>query len=200
MKVLLTVFTVAMMVSSALGQFSGQLMPAGTVLKGSAEGGGFFGIYEDARGLIGSYRYGIGGYTDFGVRIGFIDFDGKKNDDTGLLLGGDIKHQVMEVRIMDPLDLSVGGLFETLLGIDNKSFSIGGYITGSYPIELASGRYIYPYGRLIFRMEWYEDAENDFDPGLNLGTSMELSKNTTVSAEIQFDDYFGFLMGINFGF
>jgi hypothetical protein len=200
LKFVLSLVIFIMLVSTAWGQFSGQLMPAGTVLKGSSEGGGYFGIYEDARGLVGSYRFGISGYTDFGARVGFIDFDAKGNNDTGFLLSGDIKYQVMEVRIMDPLDLSVGGIFETILGVGNNLFSIGGYVTGSYPIELKSGRRIYPYGRMIFRMEWYEKTDTDFDPGLNLGASMELNESTSASAEIQFDDYFGLMIGLVFGF
>jgi hypothetical protein len=183
---------------TATAQYSGQLGPAGTIEKGSSQGIGNVGLYDGAIGLIGTYRYGIGGYSDAGARVGFIDFNQNHNSETGVVLGGDIKYQVMEVRIKDPIDLSVGGLLESVVGTPANYFALGGFVTGSYPVKLNSGKILSPYGRIVFRIDWVK-SESDFDLGFNAGTSLNLNNNTSLSAEFQFDDPFGFLIGLSFG-
>jgi hypothetical protein len=181
-------------------QFTGQLRPAGTVSKNSAQGLAGIGIYDGALGLFGEYRYGVGGYTDLAGKIGFIDFD--DSNISGMILGGDVRYQVLEMRLKDPLDLSVGGQFEAVVFTPANFFSLGPFVAGSYPIKLNSGKSISPYGKLIFRMKWYDAGrrtESDFDLGFNAGASLELKNRTSVSAEFQFHDPFGFLMGISFG-
>ena len=42
-------------------------------------------------------------------------------------------------------------------------------------------------------------SHDEFNIGLNLGSSLELNPSTKVSAEFQFDDQFGFIVGVIFG-
>ncbi len=84
------------MASGAAAQYAAQLSTAGTVLKGSAKGGGFVGIYDGAFGISGQYRYGIGGYSDIGGKLGIIDLDSKSKDgDLGLFIALDSKFQIL---------------------------------------------------------------------------------------------------------
>jgi hypothetical protein len=201
-KTFLTIAAFTLITASlSFGQFTGQLGTAVTVAKGNARGLANIGIYDEALGLFGEYRYGIGGYTDGALKIGFVDFDG--SSESGMVFGGDIKYQVMELRIKDPLDLSVGGQFESMVFIPRNFFTLGPFVVGSYPIRLNSGKNLSPYGKLIFRMKWYDagrTTRSDFDLGFNAGANLELNSNTSVSAEFQFHDPVGFLMGISFGF
>jgi len=198
---LLLVLSVA---SGATAQYAAQLSAAGTVLKGSATGGGYVGIYEGAFGILGQYRYGIGGYTDIGGKLGIIDLDsGSKEGDLGFFIGVDTKYQVMEVRIMDPIDLSLGGAFELALFDHFNSLIIGGFAVGSYPVTLKNGRVLSPYGRLIMGFNRTDSnwarSDTDFDLGFNMGVTMELSSSTRALAEIQIDDdTAAFLMGLEF--
>jgi hypothetical protein len=183
----------------AQAQFTGQLSPAGTIPNTTARGIGNIGVYDGALGLFGEYRYGVGGYTDIAGKVGFIDFD--NSNTSGMILGGDVKYQVMEMRIKDPLDLSVGGQFEALVFTPANFFSLGPFVVGSYPIKLNSGKLISPYGKLIFRMKWIDagrHTDSDFDLGFNAGACLKLNTNTSVSAEFQFHDPFGFLLGMSF--
>lgn len=185
--------------ASAFCQFTGQLTPAPTINKGTMQGAANVGLYDGAISLMGHLRYGVGGYTDAGFRAGFVDFNKGRSSEGGLLLGGDIKYQVLELRIRDPLDLSVGGLTEMMLGTPGDYISFGGCVIGSYPIRLNSGKNITPYGRLLIRMSWFEGGGDDFDAAFTAGGNLELNRATSLSAEFHFDDPFGFLIGINFG-
>lgn len=198
---IIAVSLVLSIASSTFAQFTGQLSPAVTVAKGTGRGLANIGIYDGALGLFGEYRYGVGGYTDAAAKIGFVDFD--NSSESGMIIGADVKYQVMEMRIKDPLDLSVGGQFESMVFIPGNFFTIGPYVVGSYPVKLNSGKHLTPYGKLIFRMKWYDagpKTKSEFDLGFNTGAALELNSNTSVSAEFQFHDPIGFLMGMSFGF
>ena len=204
-RIAISLLLVLLLASGATAQYAAQLSAAGTVLKGSSTGGGFVGIYDGAFGVSGQYRYGIGGYSDIGGKLGIIDLDsGSREGDLGLFIAVDSKYQVMEVRIMDPIDLSLGGAFELALFDHFNSLIIGGFAVGSYPVTLKNGRILTPYGRLIMgfnrtNSNWGR-SDTDFDLGLNMGVIMELSSSTRALAEIQIDDNAAaFLMGLEFG-
>jgi len=188
---------VALFCPISQAQFTAQLAPAETIYPGVLQGIGYIGLYDDGLGVIGGARYGIGGYADASLKCGLLDLDGY-GDDTGFLLAGDLRYQVMEMRINDPFDLSVGGLFETVLGVGVGNFSLGGLVHGSRTIKLENGKFLWPYGRLVLRWDHVE-SNDDFNIGFIAGTSYELSPSTMISAEFQFDDLFGFAVGMNFG-
>ena len=203
MKVLLKILLIfPVTFSTALAQYSGQLSTAETVLKGTSVGSGFVAVYEDGFGVIGQYRVGFGGYSDIGGKAGIIDYD--KGDQTGFFVGVDYKYQIMEVRIQDPIDMSIGGLVDFAHFEHFNLLSLGGFLTGSYPFEMDSGRKIAPYGRLILRIDRedpdYFDSDTDFNIGLNAGGALELSSSTSAYAELQLDNIqTAFFMGVSFG-
>ena len=203
MKVLLKILLIfPVTFSTALAQYSGQLSTAETVLKGTSVGSGFVAVYEDGFGVIGQYRVGFGGYSDIGGKAGIIDYD--KGDQTGFFVGVDYKYQIMEVRIQDPIDMSIGGLVDFAHFEHFNLLSFGGFMTGSYPFEMDSGRKIAPYGRLILRIDRedpdYFDSDTDFNIGLNAGGALELSSSTSAYAELQLDNIqTAFFMGVSFG-
>jgi len=188
---------------TAFSQFSGQLSTAGTLPGGSSLAGIYAGIYDDAIGVLGQYRYGLGGYTDLGFKLGLLDLDWRGSN-AGVDLAFDLKYQIMEMRMRDPFELSIGGCAEVLIAEDVNVFSLGFAPIGSYPINLKNGRVLEPYGRLQMRIEkrdWenYRDEDAEFELGFNMGTAFELSKSTRVLAELQFDNQFGFFLGAEFG-
>jgi hypothetical protein len=187
--------------SLATAQFSGQLSTAETVVKGTSFASGFVAVYEDGFGVLGQYRAGIGGYSDLGGKIGLIDFD--PGDQTGFLIGLDYKYQIMEVRIEDPIDMSLGGMMDLSIFEDFKILSFGGFLAGSHPIPMRSGRNITPYGRLILRFDRsdpdFGESDTDFNIGLNAGGKLEVSGSTSVFLELQLDEQTALYLGVNFG-
>jgi hypothetical protein len=188
-------------ISVAYSQFSGQLSTPKTLASGQSRVGGYAGIYENALGVLGQYRYGLGAYTDLGFKLGLMDLDHQNGSNAGIDLAFDGKYQVMEMRLHDPIDLSIGGVTE-LLAVENLSIlSLGGFAVGSYPVKLSNGRILEPYGRLIIRVERtdvHHGSSTDLQLGLNMGTAFELSKSTRAFGELQFDERFAFYMGLEF--
>ena len=195
LKLSVALLIVVLTTAFASAQFSPQLYPAGTVFKGKANFFGNVGIYDDAKTIVGAIKYGVGGYTDIDVRLGYIDVDGGGDD--GMILASNFRYQLMEVRIKDPLDFSVGGYFETILGWDDSNFKLGAFAVGSRPIALNDEKDLVPFGRLILRYDKYGDND-DVNIGLNLGSKYDLNPSTALSAEFQFDDQFGFILGVIF--
>lgn len=185
---------------TALAQFSGQLSTPRTMDNGASLGGIYAGIYDDAIGVLGQYRYGVGGYTDIGFKLGLLDLDGR-NSDAAIDFAFDVKYQVMEMKMRDPFELSVDGAVEFLFAEDLNIVSFGFAPIGSYIVQLKNGRTLEPYGRLQMRVErWDFDGgdDTDFQLGFNMGTAFELSGSTRVLGELQFDDQFGFFFGAEF--
>jgi len=201
LKVLLKVLLIfPVTFSIALAQYSGQLSTAETVLKGTSEGSGFVAIYEDGFGVIGQYRAGFGGYSDLGGKAGIIDYE---EGQTGFFAGLDYKYQIMEVRIQDPIDMSIGGMVDFALFDKFNILSFGGYLVGSRPLELSSGRKITPYGRLILRIDRADHdiagEDTDFNIGISAGGALELSSSTKALLELQLDEEVALFMGVSFG-
>jgi hypothetical protein len=201
-RLTITIFLSALICGQAFAQFSGQLSGPAPVKEETSQVGGFIGLYEDAIGVLGQYRYGVGGYTDIGFKLGIIDPNNNRGGNTGLDAAFDLKYLVLEQRLHDPIDLSIGGVFEGFFASGYEIFSIGAYGVGSYPVKLRNGRILEPYGRLIMRVERTNTDFNDntdFQIGFNMGTSFELNNHTKAFAELQFDDPFAFFMGLEFG-
>ena len=189
--------------SGAFAQFSGQLSTPQTVANGYSKLGGYIGIYDGGIGVLGQYRYGVGGYTDIGAKLGIIDFNsGFHNSSTGFDAAFDFKYLAMERRLRDPINLSVGGQIEFVgvEGFNILSFGVNG--VGSYPVKLRNGRTLEPYGRLQLRIENddfnHNGSHTDFELGFNPGVSFELSPTINAIGEFQFDETTAFFMGLDF--
>ena len=202
MKTLIGLVSIFLMTFSiATAQFSGQLSTAETVIKGSSIGSGFVSVYEDGFGVLGQYRLGFGGYSDFGFKAAIIDHD--RPDQTGFMIGADYKYQMMEVRIQDPIDMSIGGMADLALFENFNTLSFGGFLVGSSPLSMSSGRKLTPYGRIILRIDRFDSdagpSDSDFNIGLNAGADLELTTSTHVLMELQLDEQTALYMGVSFG-
>src|SRR4030067_2137524 len=87
---------VLLLASVSQAQFLGQLSTAQSPGPGNSVAGGYFGIYEDAFAFFGQYRYGFANYLDGAVKLGFINADVGPGDEAGLLVGGDLKYQLLD--------------------------------------------------------------------------------------------------------
>jgi hypothetical protein len=184
--------------SSANAQFLGQLSTAQSPGPGNSFVGGYFGIYEDVFSFFGQYRYGFANYLDGAIKLGFINISGS-DDHAGIVLGADLKYQLLDAVLGDPFDLAVGGGTEFTTVEDFTIFSLGGNLVGSYPFEMSNGKHISPYARLNLRMQREENgkSDTDFKAGLNLGTEVEVSQAWNIIGEFFIEDQIGFVIGFN---
>src|SRR4030067_3009225 len=181
----------------------GQLSTAQSPGPGNSFLGGYFGIYEDAFSFFGQYRYGFANYLDGAFKLGVISVDGPKgSNEAGLLLGGDLKYQLLDATLGDPFDLAVGGMTEFTVVDQFNVFSLGGSVIGSYPFEMRNGRHISPYSRFNLRMQRVGNGNSDTDLEieLDLGTQIELSSEWSLIGEFIIEDNLGFIFGFNYKF
>ncbi len=196
--------------SGCWAQFAGQLSTAKATKEGSVLGGGYVGIYEDAFSIFGQARYGFMTDLDGGLKLGLLNLNpggGFGKSETGLILGGDIKYQILKAEIGDPVDFSFGFGIEYLSISDYSLFSFGGNLVGSYDFRLQSQKVVTPYGRLSLRGERVEVTsatwsgsgdETDFDIAFSLGCNLEMTPELSMIAELQIDDNIGIIGGLNY--
>jgi len=210
--VILAALGLFLSVSVAQAQFTGQLSTARTLPSGRYDLGGYFGVYEDAFAFFGQFRGGVAQDFDMGLKLGVINEAASSHfpgDNTGVLLGGDLKYQLLRAMSKDPFDLSIGLGLEFSAVSHYNIFSFGANFIGSYDFDLSGGRVISPYARLNLRgqrehldlgfpFEGYTD--NDFHVGLNAGASLKVSNSLQILGELQFDEVFGFIGGVTYSF
>lgn len=199
-KVILALCLIPLLGGQSVAQFSGFLTSPRAVPDGGSKLGAYIGIYEDALGVLGQYRYGLGGYTDIGFKLGIIDIDNGVNNDAGADLAFDFKYQLLDRSMRDPIELSLGGVGEFFVMENFNIFSIMFATAGSYPVDLKNGKELEPYARLTLGMERISNGndDTDFEIGFNLGAAFDLSKSVDAIAEMQFDDPLAFFLGLNF--
>ena len=196
-----------LLASSVEAQFSGQLSTARTLPIGKYDLGGYFGVYDGAFAFFGQFRGGVSQDFDLGMKLGVINID--PGSRTGVILGGDLKYQLLNARSKDPFDLSIGMGLEFSAVTDFNIFSFGANFIGSYDFDLSEGRVISPYARLNLRGQrehrdlgfpWGGVSDTDFKVGLNPGASLKVANNLQIIGEFQFDDNFGFIGGVTYSF
>jgi hypothetical protein len=193
---------VLLLTSVSQAQFLGQLSTAQSPGPGKSVAGGYFGIYEDAFAFFGQYRYGFANYLDGAIKAGVISLDAPGGNSAGLLIGADLKYQLLDATLGDPFDLAVGGMTEFAAVEDFTIFSLGGSVIGSYPFEMRNGRHISPYSRFNMRMQRVGDGNSntDLEIELDLGTQIELSRDWSLIGEFLIEDNLGFIFGFNYKF
>lgn len=210
--VMLAALGLLLSVSVAQAQFTGQLSTARTLPTGQYDLGGYFGVYEDAFAFFGQFRGGVAQDFDMGLKLGVINEAASSHfpgDNTGVLLGGDLKYQLLRAMAKDPFDLSIGLGLEFSAVSHYNIFSFGANFIGSYDFDLSGGRVISPYARLNLRGQrehldlgfpFEGVTDNDFKVGLNAGASLKVSNSLQILGELQFDEFFGFIGGVTYSF
>ena len=196
--------------ANCLAQFAGQLSTAKVTKEGGVLGGGYIGVYEDAFSIFGQIRYGFITDLDGGLKLGLLNLDpgeGFGESATGVILGGDVKYQILNRKVGDPLDFSFGFGMEYLNVSDYSLFSFGGNLVGSYDFELESKKVVTPYGRLNLRGERMEvtipgwtgsEDDTDFDIAFSLGCNLQITSELSMIAELQIDDNVGIIGGLSY--
>ncbi len=203
---ILALVVILMVAGNAQALVIGQMRSAQTLGMGSFSLTTGVGLFEHARDIYGTVRYGLAAPLDISGSLAIVDFDGA--DDPHLLFNADLQYQFMRADMGWALDMAFGAVFEyfSYEGIDG--WSIGGNYIISKPVKLENGFAFTPYGRLNMRsdnvsMDLPEGAvgdndASDFNIGVNLGSEFALSSKIKLIGEAQLDDDFGFIGGISF--
>lgn len=165
-------------------------------------------IGDDATTVYGSFAYGFGMFTEARVRLGISDL-GRKGSNPGVAIGAEVKYQFWNYSedttgFADPLDLSLGGMFEFA---DYDPFSItswGANVIGSRPFHDQRGHRYGPYGRFNVRVTTVNptlaaSSETDIEFSITPGFYFEFSPQLTGQIEFSFDRNAGIAFGLDFG-
>jgi hypothetical protein len=207
--------TLLFVATGAQAAFLGQMRSAETSGMGSLNLMAGAGIFQDARSVFGTVRYGIASPIDVSGSLAIMDHDA--SDNIALMLGGDIQYRLTHADLGDPLDMAVGGIVEyyRLDQAGDNSLSnlgLGFNFVGSKPFKLENGFRFTPYGRLNLRVDHSHinsqspvapfstigQSDSKFHIGFNLGSVFPMSGKISLVGELQIDEQVGFLAGINF--
>ena len=186
--------------SDGPGGFLGQLSTAEAVPSGSIDLGAYVGFYDDANALFGQFRMGAMAHSEWEIKAGVLDTEG--GSDPHVMIGTAFKYHFYDRQENSSPDMAVNAIIEYYgLDSDGSSWIFGTGLIGSYPFRLSNNSDLTPYGRLSFRVERLsvgDYRDSDFDIGLNLGAQYAPTWRFQIYAELQLDDQYGLIGGINF--
>jgi len=207
---LILVFQISLFLAfSGLGsaQFLGQLNTAKTFEPKEFNVGAYLGVYEKAISTFGQFRLGVFDYLDFGIKFGILDFQSTgEKDNTGVIVGGDLKYGLWDTELDDPFDLSLGIAWEYSDVEHPSRFAGGGIFIISKGFVLESGNLLSPYARLNVRAErktfqtrsGRNNSDTDLEIGGTVGAVLQARGGWHFVGEFQLDEYYGFLMGLSY--
>ncbi len=186
--------------SGGPGGFLGQLSTAESVPSGSIDLGAYVGFYDDANALFGQFRMGAMAHGEWEVKAGVLDTEG--GSDPHVVVGTAFKYHFYDRQENSSPDMAVNAIIEYYgLDSDGSSWIFGTGFIASYPFRLSNNSDLTPYGRLSFRVERLsvgDYRDSDFDIGLNLGAQYAPTRRFQIYTELQLDDQYGIIGGINF--
>jgi len=189
-------------------QFVGALHSARPLDQKTTDVGAYFGLFEGPRAtgttvtVFGQTRHGLFPMGDGGLKFGLVDFDNGE-DDVGIILAADLQWALLAPRWGDRVWLSAGPEITMYNTSGMRGWGFAGNLSASYDFE-HRGKSISPYGRLTIRLESidYDNPKHkvtsELQVGLNPGVVWEISEFLDFVGELQLDDQFGFLAGLNF--
>lgn len=211
-----TVLLFAGVSTTSYGLFLGQMRSAETSGWGSLNLMTAVGIFEHARAVTGTVRYGLASPIDGTLSLAILDHDASSN--ASLVVGGDIQCRIAHADLGHPLDMAIGGMIE-YYSLDigsSRNFSVlsvGFNYVISKPVRLDNGVHFTPYGRINLRVDHHSSGDmyggylrdhypdrhdSRFRIGFNVGSVFPLSDKINLVGELQLDDQVGFIAGINF--
>jgi len=190
----------------AQAQFTGALHSARPLDEKTTDIGAYLGVFDGDKGtgtpitVFGQARYGLFPAGDAGLKFGLID-PGYEGSNAGVLLAADMQWALLAPRWGDAFWFSFGpeiSLYD-VTGVSVWGFS--GNLSASYDFDVRTRR-ISPYTRLTVRLEAIDpdhgDSETELQIGVNPGVIWEATDFFDFVGELQLDDQFGFLAGLNF--
>lgn len=141
-------------------------MTAESIDAGMTQSGIHFTAGEGYQSFYPSFRFGLGGSLEAGVRVGATNADVGPEDKLALLVGGDVKFQLIKQTEGIPLDMAIDLGFDNhfLSGNNLSELTFSALFSRSFPL-IDRGYKITPYGGLEFSSlygSYVSERETDF--------------------------------------
>ena len=167
---------------------------------GMTQAGVQFTLGESYRSYYPSFRFGLGALAELGVKIGASTIDTGPEDKVAVLLGADIKYQLIKQSEGIPVDMALDLGFDTnIVGGKNVSdVSFSTIFSRSFPLT-ERGYKVTPYGGIELSAlygSYLPDNETDFY--VFAGVEWKLTQKAMFYAELKTGDHTLGGIGIRF--
>jgi hypothetical protein len=199
MKRIIAVAVVALLIFSARSAGAdsfktlnqNEFITAESMDAGMTQAGVHFTLGENYRSYYPTFRFGLGAMAELGVKIGASTIDTGSENKAAMLLGADIKYQLVKQTEGIPVDMAIDLGFDTHV-LSNKNVSEVSFSTvfsRSFPLT-ERGYKVTPYGGIEFSSlygSYLPDNETDFY--VFVGVEWKLTQKAMFYAEFKAGDH-----------
>jgi len=167
---------------------------------GMTQAGVHFTLGESYRSYYPSFRFGLGALAEIGVKMGASTVDTGPGDKAALLLGADIKYQLVKQTEGIPVDMAIDLGFDTHVfsGKNVSEVSFSTIFSRSFPLT-ERGYKVTPYGGIELAAlygSYLSESETDFY--LFAGVEWKLTQKAMFYAELKAGEHMLGGIGIRF--
>jgi len=157
---------------------------------GMTQAGIHFTLGESYRSYYPSFRFGLGALAEVGVKVGASTIDTGSEDKAAVLVGADVKYQLVKQSEGIPVDMAIDLGFDTHVfsGKNVSDVSFSTIFSRSFPLT-ERGYKVTPYGGMELSAlygSYLSDNENDFY--VFAGVEWKLSQKAMCYAELKIGD------------
>lgn len=167
---------------------------------GMTQAGVHFTLGESYRSYYPSFRFGLGALAEIGVKIGASTIDTGPGDKAAILVGADIKYQLVKQSEGIPVDMAIDLGFDTHVfsGKNVSEISFSTIFSRSFPLT-ERGYKVTPYGGIELAAlygSYLSDNETDFY--VFAGVEWKLTQKAMLYAELKAGEHTLGGVGIRF--
>jgi hypothetical protein len=169
-----------------------EFMTAESIDAGMTQAGIHFTLGESYRSYYPSFRFGLGALAEVGVKVGASTIDtGSGGDKAAVLVGADVKYQLVKQSEGIPVDMAIDLGFDThiISGKNVSDVSFSTIFSRSFPLT-ERGYKVTPYGGIEFSSlygSYLPDNETDFY--VFVGVEWKLTQKAMFYAELKAGDH-----------
>ena len=144
-----------------------EFMTAESIDAGMTQAGVHFTLGENYRSFYPSFRFGLGALAEMGVKAGASTIDtGAGGDKVAILLGADVKYQLVKQTEGIPVDMAIDIGFDTHVfsGKNVSDVSFSTIFSRSFPLS-ERGYKVTPYGGIelsVLNGSYLSERETDY--------------------------------------
>jgi len=167
---------------------------------GMTQSGVHFTLGESYRSYYPTFRFGLGGMAELGVKVGASTIDTGPSDKIAVLLGADIKYQLVKQTEGIPVDMAVDLGFDTNVfsGKNVSEVSFSTIFSRSFPLT-ERGYKVTPYGGIeLAALYGSYLTDNRTDYYVFAGVEWKLTQKAMLYAELKTGNHTQGGVGIRF--
>jgi len=167
-----------------------EFMTAESMDAGMTQAGVHFTLGENYRSYYPAFRFGLGALAEIGIKAGASTIDTGPDDKAAVLLGADVKYQLVKQTEGIPVDMAIDLGFDTHIfsGKNVSEVTFSTIFSRSFPLT-ERGYKVTPYGGLEFSTLYGSYlSKNETDYYIFAGAEWKLTQKAMFYAELKVGD------------